>query len=96
MSTVYAALDTRLDRHVAVKVMSSALSADPAFTDRFGREARAAARLSHPNVVAVYDQGSDVSAAGHHVFLVMELVADAPCGRCCASAAGSRRRRRCR
>ena len=74
MSTVYAALDTRLDRHVAVKVMSSALSADPAFTDRFGREARAAARLSHPNVVAVYDQGSDVSAAGHHVFLVMELV----------------------
>jgi serine/threonine-protein kinase len=74
MSTVYAALDTRLDRHVAVKVMSSALSADPAFTDRFGREARAAARLSHPNVVAVYDQGSDVSSAGHHVFLVMELV----------------------
>ncbi|SDJ14063.1 serine/threonine protein kinase [Frankineae bacterium MT45] len=70
MSTVYTALDERLDRRVAVKVMSGALSADPAFADRFAREARAAARLSHLNVVAVYDQGSDAD----HVFLVMELV----------------------
>ena len=74
MSTVYAAVDERLDRLVAVKVMSSALSADPAFSDRFAREARAAARLTHLNVVSVYDQGHDVSADGHHVFLVMELV----------------------
>jgi serine/threonine protein kinase/beta-lactam-binding protein with PASTA domain len=74
MSTVYAAIDERLDRLVAVKVMSSALSADPAFSDRFTREARAAARLSHLNAVSVYDQGHDKSAAGHHVFLVMELV----------------------
>ncbi len=74
MSTVYAAVDERLDRLVAVKVMSSALSADPAFSDRFAREARAAARLTHLNVVSVYDQGHEVGADGHHVFLVMELV----------------------
>jgi serine/threonine-protein kinase len=70
MSTVYSAVDMRLDREVAVKVMSAALSTDPAFADRFAREARVAARLSHPNAVAVFDQGTD----GSHVFLVMELV----------------------
>ena len=70
MSTVYGAVDQRLDRLVAVKVMSSSLSADPAFTDRFSREARAAAKLTHMNAVSVYDQGVD----GDHVFLVMELV----------------------
>jgi serine/threonine protein kinase/beta-lactam-binding protein with PASTA domain len=74
MSVVYAAVDERLDRRVAVKVMASSLSADPKFSDRFAREARAAARLAHVNTVAVYDQGVDDSA-GHHVFLVMELVA---------------------
>jgi serine/threonine-protein kinase len=74
MSTVYAAVDERLDRMVAVKVMSSDLSADPAFTDRFAREARAAARLTHLNAVSVYDQGSELAPDGHHVFLVMELV----------------------
>jgi serine/threonine protein kinase/beta-lactam-binding protein with PASTA domain len=70
MSTVYSALDERLDREVAVKVMSAALSTDPAFADRFAREARVAARLSHLNAVSVYDQGTDDG----HVFLVMELV----------------------
>ncbi len=70
MSTVYSAVDERLDRPVAVKVMSSALSNDPAFADRFAREARVAARLAHLNAVSVYDQGVD----GEHVFLVMELV----------------------
>lgn len=74
MSTVYAAVDERLDRMVAVKVMSSALSADPAFSDRFAREARAAARLTHLNAVSVYDQGHEIAQDGHHVFLVMELV----------------------
>jgi serine/threonine-protein kinase len=67
---VYAAVDERLDRRVAVKVMSSSLSADPAFIDRFAREARVAARLTHVNAVSVYDQGHD----GGKVFLVMELV----------------------
>jgi serine/threonine protein kinase/beta-lactam-binding protein with PASTA domain len=74
MSTVYAAIDERLDRLVAVKVMSSTLSADPAFSDRFTREARAAARLTHLNVVSVYDQGQESGPDGLHVFLVMELV----------------------
>jgi eukaryotic-like serine/threonine-protein kinase len=70
MSTVYAAVDERLDRHVAVKVMASSLSADPVFVDRFAREARVAAKLSHVNAVSVYDQGTDAG----NVFLVMELV----------------------
>src|SRR5664280_180327 len=74
MSTVYSAVEEHMVTGVAVKVMSSALSADPAFSDRFTREARAAARLTHLNTVSVYDQGSDYSDAGHHVFLVMELV----------------------
>jgi serine/threonine-protein kinase len=74
MSTVYSAVDERLDRLVAVKVMNSALSDDSAFTDRFSREARAAARLTNLNTVAVYDQGAEDGPDGHHVFLVMELV----------------------
>ncbi len=59
MSTVYAGTDLRLDRQVAVKVMAPALAHDPAFTERFVREARTAARLSHPNAVAVFDQGAE-------------------------------------
>ena len=77
MSTVYAGTDLRLDRRVAVKVMAPALAHDPAFTERFVREARTAARLSHPNAVAVFDQGAEQTAAGWVVFLVMELVAGA-------------------
>ncbi len=70
MSTVYAATDLRLHRTVAVKVMADHLVHDPTFVDRFTREARAAAMLSHPNVVSVSDQGADQGL----VFLVMELV----------------------
>jgi len=70
MATVYRALDTRLDRLVAVKVMHPALAEDPEFVSRFAREARAAAKLSHPNVVAVFDQGNDDGT----VFLAMELI----------------------
>src|SRR4051812_30715569 len=70
MSTVYAATDLRLHRTVAVKVMAEHLAHDPAFVDRFTREARATAMLSHPNVVSVSDQGADQGL----VFLVMELV----------------------
>jgi eukaryotic-like serine/threonine-protein kinase len=70
MSTVYSATDLRLGRTVAVKVMADHLVHDPTFVDRFTREARAAAMLSHPNVVSVSDQGSDQG----QVFLVMELV----------------------
>jgi eukaryotic-like serine/threonine-protein kinase len=74
MSTVYSAVDQRLDRLVAIKVMSSGLSADPAFADRFTREARASAKLAHINTVAVFDQGSEDTDHGRLVFLVMELV----------------------
>jgi len=70
MSTVYAATDRRLHKTVAVKVMAEHLAHDPTFVDRFTREARAAAMLSHPNVVGVSDQGSDQGL----VYLVMELV----------------------
>jgi serine/threonine-protein kinase len=70
MATVFEALDTRLDRHVALKVMHPALASDETYVARFGREARAAARLSHPNIVGVHDQGEDDG----RIFLVMELV----------------------
>ncbi len=71
MATVYTGFDTRLDRTVAIKVMHQALAEDDAFVERFRREAKAAARLSHPNVVAIYDQGEDAG----RVYLVMEQVA---------------------
>nr|WP_249423735.1 Stk1 family PASTA domain-containing Ser/Thr kinase [Nocardioides coralli] len=71
MASVYEATDLRLDRTVAVKVMHPGLGDDEEFASRFVREARAAARLSHPHVVSVFDQGND----GGTVFLVMELVA---------------------
>ena len=70
MSTVYRGLDTRLDRPVAVKVMEARYAGDQQFLTRFKLEARTAARLSEPGLVAVYDQGLD----GKHPFLVMELV----------------------
>ncbi|MFD8806143.1 Stk1 family PASTA domain-containing Ser/Thr kinase [Streptomyces sp. NPDC059597] len=71
MATVYRALDMRLDRVLAVKVMHPALAADRAFVERFIREAKSVARLSHPNVVQVFDQGTDRS----YVYLAMEYVA---------------------
>ncbi len=76
MSSVYRGVDTRLDRPVAVKVMDSRFAGDRSFVDRFEREARAAARLHHPHVVAVHDQGFDTSADPENprAFLVMELV----------------------
>lgn len=70
MATVYLALDRRLDREVALKVMHPDLTGDEDFVSRFIREARAAARLSHPNVVQVYDQGGD----GDLLYLAMEYL----------------------
>ncbi|HEY9336192.1 MAG TPA: Stk1 family PASTA domain-containing Ser/Thr kinase [Kribbella sp.] len=70
MATVYQALDMRLDRTVALKVMHDGLGDDAQFTRRFVAEARAAARLSNPNVVAVFDQGDDDGT----LFLAMEYV----------------------
>jgi eukaryotic-like serine/threonine-protein kinase len=74
MSSVYRGMDTRLDRPVAIKVMDPRFAGDRSFVDRFVREARAAARLQHPGVVDVYDQGVDGSSGEDHVYLVMELV----------------------
>ncbi|SFA94933.1 serine/threonine protein kinase [Nocardioides alpinus] len=74
MASVYEATDTRLDRTVAVKVMHPGLGDDNEFAERFVREARAAARLNHPHVVGVYDQGDDTSDGQDTVFLVMEYV----------------------
>ncbi|MDQ0796830.1 Stk1 family PASTA domain-containing Ser/Thr kinase [Streptomyces sp. B1I3] len=71
MATVYRAVDTRLDRVLALKVMHPALATDAAFVERFIREAKSVARLAHPNVVAVFDQG----AQGAYVYLAMEYVA---------------------
>ena len=70
MASVYVALDARLDRDVALKIMRPGLATDAVFVERFRSEARSAARLSHPNVVAVFDQGEDDG----DVFLAMELV----------------------
>jgi serine/threonine-protein kinase len=70
MSTVYSGVDLRLERPVALKIMDPKLAEDPTFLRRFELEARTAARLHHPNVVAVYDQGVDAGL----VYLAMELV----------------------
>ncbi|WP_184983235.1 Stk1 family PASTA domain-containing Ser/Thr kinase [Sphaerisporangium rubeum] len=70
MAAVYLALDVRLDRTVALKVMHRSLAEDPDFVRRFIGEAKSVASLSHPNVVHVFDQGTD----GDHVYLSMEYV----------------------
>ena len=75
MATVYLAVDTRLTRTVAVKVMHVGLGDDAEFARKFDREARAAARLSHPCVVSVFDQGQDGQESGTgRPYIVMEYV----------------------
>ncbi len=78
MSTVHLAFDNRLERNVAIKLLAAHLADDPTFVSRFRREALAAARLVHPNIVQVFDFGFD--ASHHQHFIVMEHVA----GRSCA------------
>ena len=70
MATVYLATDLRLERRVAIKVMHGHLADDSQYRARFIQEARSAARLAHPNVVNVYDQGQD----GETAYLVMEYL----------------------
>ena len=70
MGDVYRARDSRLDRLVAIKVLSAALSGDPTSRDRFEREARSIAALSHPHICTLYDVGDHEG----HAFLVMELL----------------------
>jgi serine/threonine-protein kinase len=77
MSTVHLAFDNRLERYVAIKLLAEHLADDPTFVSRFRREALAAARLVHPNIVQVFDFGFD---AGHHQhFIVMEHVPGHSC-----------------
>jgi serine/threonine-protein kinase len=76
MASVYQAFDNRLDRLVALKVIDPELARHPAYVERFIREAKAAAKLSHPNIVAVYDQSALPGAPGQPplAYLAMELV----------------------
>ena len=73
MASIYEAIDTRLDRKVAVKIMHPHLAQDDVYVTRFIREAKAAAALSHPNIVAVQDQGWNQNGVPA-VFIVMELI----------------------
>jgi|CZKG01.1.fsa_nt_gi serine/threonine-protein kinase len=77
MSTVHLAMDMRLERQVAVKLLAEHLADDPAFVSRFQREAQAAARLVHPNIVQVFDSGRDERTDQY--FIVMEYIEGASC-----------------
>jgi serine/threonine-protein kinase len=77
MSTVHLAMDARLERQVAVKLLAEHLAEDPAFVSRFQREAQAAARLVHPNIVQIFDSGLDERAGQH--FIVMEYIEGSSC-----------------
>jgi serine/threonine protein kinase len=77
MSTVFLARDSVLERPVAVKLLAEHLSDDEAFVARFRREALAAARLQHPNIVQVFDSGEDQPSGRH--FIVMEYVNGPSC-----------------
>jgi serine/threonine-protein kinase len=77
MSTVHLAIDLRLERQVAVKLLAEHLADDPAFVSRFQREAQAAARLVHPNIVQVFDSGRDEHTGQY--FIVMEYIEGPSC-----------------
>ncbi|MBV9359698.1 MAG: serine/threonine protein kinase, partial [Chloroflexi bacterium] len=77
MSTVQLAFDERLERYVAIKLLAEHLADDPTFVSRFRREALAAARLVHPNIVQVFDFGFDEHQGQH--FIVMERVQGHSC-----------------
>src|ERR671915_2122324 len=77
MATVQLAFDTRLERYVAVKLLAEHLAQDSSFVSRFRREALAAARLVHPNVVQVFDFGLDDATARNYI--VMEFVDGESC-----------------
>ncbi|WP_306363385.1 protein kinase [Nocardia sp. CC227C] len=79
MGQVWEALDTRLDRRVAVKVLKAEFSADPTFRHRFRTEAKTTAQLNHPGIAGIYDYGETMDpAGGETAYLVMELVSGEP------------------
>jgi serine/threonine-protein kinase len=77
MSTVHLAVDERLQRQVAVKLLAEHLAEEPTFVSRFQREAQAAARLVHPNIVQVFDSGRDERTGQY--FIVMEYIEGSSC-----------------
>ncbi len=77
MSTVHLAFDMRLERRVAAKLLAEHLADDPTFVSRFQREAQAAARLVHPNIVQIFDSGLDEQSGRH--FIVMEYIEGQSC-----------------
>lgn len=70
MSVIYKALDRKLGRMVAIKILRPSLTQDPAFLEKFQQEARSIAMMAHPNIVTVHDVGSD----GHTHYIVMEMI----------------------
>jgi serine/threonine-protein kinase len=79
MGQVWEALDTRLDRRVAVKVLKAEFSADPTFRHRFRTEAKTTAQLNHPGIAGIYDYGETLDPqGGETAYLVMELVQGEP------------------
>ncbi|WP_329456815.1 protein kinase domain-containing protein [Streptomyces sp. NBC_01497] len=80
MASVYLAYDAALDRQVAIKTLHSELGREQSFRERFRREAQAVAKLSHPNIVSVFDTGEDELAGALMPYIVMEYVEGEPLG----------------
>lgn len=75
MATVYRAMDTRLDREVALKILRPNMADDPSVIDKFQAEAKNTAKINHPHVINVYDQGVGPAGDGHVAYLAMEFIA---------------------
>lgn len=80
MASVYLAYDTALDRQVAIKTLHTELGREQSFRERFRREAQAVAKLSHTNVVSVFDTGEDELVGALMPYIVMEYVEGHPLG----------------
>ncbi|MCM2388899.1 protein kinase domain-containing protein [Streptomyces albipurpureus] len=80
MASVYLAYDSALDRQVAIKTLHSELGREQSFRERFRREAQAVAKLSHPNIVSVFDTGEDELGGALMPYIVMEYVEGQPLG----------------
>ena len=74
MATVYRAIDTRLDREVALKILRPNMAEDPTVIEKFEAEAKNTAKINHPHVVNVYDQGVGTAGNGDVAFLTMEFI----------------------
>lgn len=80
MAAVYLAYDTALDRQVAIKTLHTELGREQSFRERFRREAQAVAKLSHTNIVSVFDTGEDEFDGSVMPYIVMEYVEGQPLG----------------